>query len=131
MHEMTIGRLAEQAGVGVETIRFYERKGLICQPTRKSKGYRAYSEDTVARVRFIKRSQVLGFTLHEIQELLDLRDDPAADREDVRERAAAKIEQVEAKIQDLERIKAALESLIKTCHGSGPAADCPIIRALS
>jgi Hg(II)-responsive transcriptional regulator len=131
MIQMTIGRLAHEAGVGVETIRFYERKGLIRQPARRSGGYREYSEDAVARVRFIKRSQALGFTLNEIQELLELRDDPEADRMDVRERAAAKIEQVEAKIQDLQRMKTVLQSLMKTCHGTGPAADCPIIQALS
>lgn len=131
MTSMTIGQLAKEASVGVETVRFYERKGLLQQPDRRPRGFRHYDCEAVARVRFIKRAQALGFSLHEIQELMDLREDPEADRSDVRAQAQAKIEQVESKIQDLQRIRSGLLELIETCHGTGPASDCPIIKALS
>jgi MerR family mercuric resistance operon transcriptional regulator len=131
MTGMTIGRVAKDAGVGVETVRFYERKGLLSQPDRQSRGYRQYPEQTVARVRFIKRAQALGFSLAEIQELMDLRDDPGADRSDVRDRAEMKIAQVEAKLKDLQKLRDNLRQLIEQCHGHGPAANCPIIQSLS
>jgi MerR family copper efflux transcriptional regulator len=96
---MTIGRAAQRAGVGVETIRFYERRGLIQQPARpQSGGYRLYDEDVVERIRFIRQAQELGFSLREIAELLSLRADPAADCGDVRAQAMTKREEVNRKI---------------------------------
>lgn len=129
---MRIGEVAQKAGVGVETIRFYERKGLIEQPRKPADGgYRAYSSETVDRVRFVREAQCLGFSLKEIEELLLLRADPATDCSDVRKRAQAKLDEVKAKMARLSDIRAALENLIHECRGKGPAASCcPILDAL-
>ncbi len=131
MTAMTIGRAAREAGVGVETIRFYERKGLIEQPWRpRDAGFRVYPEETVQRVRFIRQAQEIGFSLSEIDELLSLRADPSAGSSDVRERAIAKRNEVEHKIAHLERIHAALEELISACPGKGALRECSIMEAL-
>ena len=127
---LTIGKVASRAGIGVETVRFYERQGLLAEPDRRASGYRQYGEDVVARLRFIRRAKELGFTLKEVAELLALRHDPAATRSDVRERVRAKVEDIEAKVRDLMRIKGVLLGLEQTCHGHGPADDCPILRAI-
>ncbi|MBY6058990.1 MerR family transcriptional regulator [Leisingera daeponensis] len=129
---MTISRAADEAGVGVETIRFYERKGLIEQPLRPSGGgYREYDRETVERIRFIQQAQDLGFTLREIAELLALRTDRQADCADVRDQAIAKREEVECKIARLEEIRAALDAVIATCPGGGSLNSCTIMEALS
>ena len=131
MTDLTIGRAARRAGVGVETVRFYERRGLIAQPPKPAtSGFRTYSDETVARIRFIRQAQELGFSLREIDELLGLRADPAADAVDVRNRAAAKLAQVEEKIHQLERIRGALEALIAACPGQGELGHCSIMEAL-
>ena len=131
MTAMTIGRLARKAGVGVETIRFYERKGLIEQPRRpRDGGYRVYPEETAHRIRFIRQAQELGFSLREVQDLLSLRADPESDSADVRERAATKLAEVKRKITELERIRAALEDLIAACPGRGALRGCTIMEAL-
>ena len=131
MTAMTIGRLARNAGVGVETIRFYERKGLIEQPQRpRDGGYRVYPEETAHRIRFIRQAQELGFSLREVQDLLSLRADPESDSADVRERAAAKLAEVKRKITELERIRAALEDLIAACPGRGALRNCSIMETL-
>lgn len=130
MAVLTIGQLARKAGVGVETVRFYERRGLLEEPDRKQSGYRQYGEDEVARLRFIRRAKELGFSLKEIAELMGLRHDPSATRSDVRERVRSKVEDIEAKLRDLLRIKEVLLSLSDACHGDGPAEDCPILRAI-
>ena len=127
---LTIGKLASAAGVGVETIRFYEREGLLPKPPRKRSGYRQYPPDTVARVMFIRRAKELGFTLKEITELLELRIDPDKSCADVRALAKAKIVDVEEKMADLARIKGALEKLAKACRGKGPTSECPILDAI-
>src|SRR5262245_35107394 len=114
MKPLTIGQVAREAGVGVETVRFYEREGLLDEPARRASGYRQYTRDAVARLRFIRRAKELGFTLKEIGELLALRDDPGAD---VRARAAAHLTDIEARIRDLTRMRGALVQLIDTCHG--------------
>ncbi len=127
----TISKAAYRAGVGVETIRFYERKGLIEQPRRpRDAGYRVYPEETVHRIRFIRQAQELGFSLREIQDLLSLRADPESDSADVRERAAAKLAEVKRKITELERIRAALEDLIAACPGRGALRSCSIMETL-
>lgn len=129
---MTISRAAEQAGVGVETIRFYERRGLIEQPPRpRDGGYRFYEDGVVERIRFIRQAQELGFSLDEIEELLSLRADPAADCADVRAQAVAKRKEVDRKIAQLRDIRAALDELIATCPGGGALKACTIIDALS
>jgi MerR family copper efflux transcriptional regulator len=131
MSDLTIGRAARRAGVGVETIRFYERRGLIEQPPKPAtSAFRVYSEETVARIRFIRQAQELGFSLSEAGELLGLKADPAADAADVRNRAAAKLDQVDEKIRQLERIRGALQALIVACPGQGELGRCSIMEAL-
>src|SRR5207247_2671094 len=100
MDTLSIGQVARLAGVGVETVRFYEREGLLEEPPRRESGYRQYGEDVVARLRFIRRAKELGFTLKEIAGLLALRVDPDTTCADVRQRARTKIADVEAKIRD-------------------------------
>ena len=131
MHDMTISRAARKAGVGVETIRFYERQGLIEQPPRPlASGFRSYPEQTVERIRFIRQAQELGFSLREVCELLDLRTDPQADAADVRPRATAKLTDVNEKMRQLQGIKDALETLIAACPGHGALGCCSIMEAL-
>jgi len=130
MMSLTIGKVARLAGVGVETIRFYEREGLIAEPPRKESGYRLYPEEAVSRLRFIKRAKELGFSLREIRELLSLRIDSTATCEDLRGRATAKITDIEEKIKTLQRMKESLEKLVVACSGRGPVSDCPILEAL-
>ena len=131
MKPMTIGQVAKQTGVGIETIRFYERRGLIDEPPRRESGYRQYPEDVIARIEFIKRAKELGFSLKEIQELLALRVDQETSCSDVRHRAEAKIEDTERKIKELRRIKKALKTLATACTGRGPTSQCPILEALN
>ncbi len=128
---VTIGELAKAAGVGVETVRFYEREELLAEPPRTKSGYRQYPREAIARVRFIRRAKDLGFTLKEITGLLELRIDPNKSCADVRALAKAKIADVEAKLADLVRIKAALESLARACRGKGPTSECPILDAMA
>lgn len=130
METMSIGELAKAADIGVETVRFYEREGLIAEPPRRRSGYRQYPPDTVRRLRFIRRAKDLGFTLKEIGELLDLRVDPKKSCRDVRSMATAKLADVEGKMLDLARIKAALVSLERACRGTGPTSECPILDAI-
>jgi len=127
MDALTIGKVAGLTQVGVETIRFYERQGLIDQPPRKPSGYRQYPPNTVERVRFVKRAKQLGFTLKEIKELLSLRIDSSAQCEDIRQRSMTKIDDIESRIAVLERMKAALVKLTAACDGQGSVSDCPIL----
>ena len=130
MDTLTIGQLAKQAGVGVETIRFYERQGLLPEPDRRlSSSYRQYPRQTVRRVRFIRHAKALGFTLREIHELLDLRVDPASTCADVRQRAREKIADIAERLESLARMKAALERLAKKCRGKGPTSELGTPRA--
>lgn len=131
MRAMTIGQAARKAGVGVETIRFYERKGLIPQPPKTGgAGFRVYPDETVMRIRFIRQAQQLGFSLREIGELLALRADPAADCAAVREQAVAKLREVWRKVGELQRIGTALQSLIAACPGEGALEACSILDRL-
>lgn len=120
---LTIGKLAAAGGVGVETIRFYQRKGLLEQPTRES-GIRRYGSHDVRRLRFIRQAQAAGFTLEEIKELLEL--DASEDRRRARELAKVRIEALDAKIADLERARNALERLARECR-QGSSGLCPIL----
>jgi MerR family transcriptional regulator, copper efflux regulator len=130
--KMTIGCAAREAGVGVETIRFYERKGLIRQPLKPTDGgYRSYPDETVEKIRFIRKGQELGFSLREIQDLLSIQADPAADSSVVRSKAVSKLEEVQNKIAQLIHIRETLESIIATCPGSGSTACCSILDAMS
>ena len=131
MGEMTISKTAEKAGVGVETIRFYERKGLIEQPPKPlGGGYRTYPEEVVAHIRFVRQAQEIGFSLREITELLSLRADPSADCSEVREQATMKLVEVNRKITQLEEIRGALKDLISACPGRGALRACSIMDAL-
>jgi MerR family mercuric resistance operon transcriptional regulator len=130
MKTLTIGELARRAGVGVETVRFYERQGLLSEPARKESGYRQYQDDVVARLRFIRRAKELGFSLKEIKELLALRVDPDTTCAEVRRRAEGKVIDVEGKIVALQKIKKALKKLTAACSGRGPTSECPILDAL-
>ncbi|MBI4237542.1 MAG: heavy metal-responsive transcriptional regulator [Deltaproteobacteria bacterium] len=126
----TIGKVARLTAVGIETIRFYEREGLIPEPPRRESGYRQYPPATIDRVRFIKRAKDLGFTLAEIKELLDLSVGPQATCADVKRKANEKIKEVDAKIADLKRIRQALNRLTDQCRGKGPVSECPILENL-
>ena len=130
MTSLRIGEVAKQAGVGVETVRFYEREGLLHEPERRASGYRQYDEEAVAVLRFIRRAKELGFTLKEIKSLLNLRLDTLATRADVREQAREKVADIEAKIADLQRMKDSLQKLIRKCSGHGATKGCPILDAL-
>ncbi|MFQ5589117.1 MAG: MerR family transcriptional regulator, partial [Nitrospiria bacterium] len=132
MTARTIGQIAKEAGVGVETVRFYERKGLIVQPPRPRSGrYRRYPDEVVEQIRFIRHAQDLGFSLRQIKELLSLRTDPETDCGDVRERAQAKLEEVNQKIVQLEGIRRALRKLIAACPGRGAVRVCSILEAIA
>lgn len=132
MAGMTIGRAAAAAGVSVETIRFYERRGLIEQPPRPAGGgFRRYPQETVRRVRFIRQAQGLGFSLREAADLASLEADPTCDAAAVHRRAVAKLEEVDAKIRGLQEVRGALQSLIQACPRRGPLRACSIISALA
>ena len=131
METMRIGDFARKAGVNVQTVRYYERRGLLPEPDRRASGYREYSPACLERLQFIRRSQDLGFTLAEIEELLSLRTDPHTTAADVKTRAEAKIADIGARIQDLRQIQHALEHLAGQCRGGrGPAGDCPLLAAM-
>lgn len=128
---MRISELAERAGVNVQTVRYYERRGLLDDPRGRGTGYRAYGDATLDRLRFIRRAQELGFTLAEIEELLALRLERGSTAADVKARAAAKIAEIDEKLRDLERIREALTHLAGQCRGGrGPVGDCPLLEAL-
>lgn len=127
---LTIGLVARRAGIGVETVRFYQRMGLIKEPPRRPSGYRTYPDEVVVRLLFIRRAKKLGFTLQEIKELLALRDNPAAPATDVRQRAEAKIADIAAKIRSLQKMKRALSKLTVACSCRGTKAECPLLDSL-
>ena len=126
----TIGRVAAAAGVGVETVRFYEREGLIVPPPRSSSGYRDYPAETVPRIRFIQRAKELGFSLAEIGRLLALSGRAATDCDDVRTRAEAKIEDIDNRISALQAVRDALSRLASECVPGRPSGECPVLNAL-
>ena len=131
MKAMTISKITKESGVGVETVRFYERKGLVDQPAKPSTGgFRVYPLETVERIRFIRQAQGLGFSLREIEELLSLRTDPATDCADVQERAQVKLNEITRKIELMKGIQTALEKLITACPGQGALQLCSIIGAI-
>jgi MerR family mercuric resistance operon transcriptional regulator len=130
MNSLTIGQLADRAGVGVETIRFYERKGLIAEPPRSSAGFRHYAPDAVRRVRFIRQAKALGFSLKEIMELLSLRVESDSTCADVRGTTEKKIAEINEKISGLKQMEKALARLAASCRGEGPLSECPILDEL-
>lgn len=127
---LRIGDLAARAGVGIQTLRYYERRGLLKEPPRRPSGYREYPPEAVNLVRFIKRAQELGFTLAEVQELVRLREDRRASCADVRARASAKIRDIDGRIRALRAIRGALAKLVASCTRDGSTRECPILEAL-
>lgn len=127
---LTTGELAERSDVNVQTLRYYERRGLLPEPPRSESGYRQYSTSAVSRIRFIKRAQTLGFTLEQIGDLLALRVEPAQSCDAVRSQALVHREEIERKIADLDRILGALDDLIAACEAQDPSVECPILEAL-
>jgi MerR family mercuric resistance operon transcriptional regulator len=128
--KVTIGALAKLAAVGIDTVRFYERRGLLPAPGRTTSGYRLYTQDSVARIHFIRRAKRLGFTLDEIQTLLRLQDQGGAKAE-VRELTRHKLIEIDTRIRDLERIRSVLQELARSCSGKGNVDSCPIIEAIA
>jgi Hg(II)-responsive transcriptional regulator len=124
-----ISEAAGKAGVNVQTLRYYERRGLLPKPPRRASGYREFPDDSVRVVRFIKRAQDLGFTLDEVEELLCLRRNSGRNRRRIRAIAHRRIQQIDQKVGELERMKRALELLTLACH-EGTSLECPIIEAL-
>lgn len=129
MKELTIGKVAKATNIGIETIRFYEKKGLLGEPLRRPSGYRIYGDKDILRLRFIRRAKDLGFTLKEIKELLELRDKHEK-KKPVLRLAKGKITDIEGKISSLKRMKHALESLTSSCDHGQSNEKCPLLSAL-
>lgn len=129
MKNLTIGKLAKEAGVNTDTVRYYERRNLVPEPNRTPSGYRIYLPETITRIKFIKQAQALGFTLNEIDELLKLRakEDNA---EEVKAQAQQKVVDIQDKIQMLEQMQNTLIELIEQCEKREPSAACPILKAI-
>ncbi len=130
MKPLRIGEVAKQAEVGIETIRYYEREGLLAKPERRPSGYRQYDETVVARLQFIRRAKELGFTLREIKELLALWFDTTTRCEHVRERARTKITDIEEKIRSLQKMKRSLQKVIKQCERRDSVDNCPLLEGI-
>ena len=128
--QLTIGRTARLAKVGIPTIRFYERAGLLPKPTRSASNYRIYPDETVTRIRFIRRAQQLGFTLKEVKELLGLRASSRTTCAEVRSRAHAKITDIESRIRSLRRMSRGLAKLAEECDVHSDGVDCPLLKEL-
>jgi MerR family mercuric resistance operon transcriptional regulator len=126
---LTIGTLAKHGGVNVETIRYYQRRGLLDEPSKTRQGFRRYQQESVKCIRFIKRAQNLKFTLEEIQSLLDLEERKAC--QETRSLAADKLALIEGKIANLSRMKKALSRLVRACDTSSVDTSCPIIQLLT
>ena len=128
MPELTIGKLAKTCGVKTDTVRYYERLGLLALPKRTESGYRKYNQESIRRLNFVRRAQALGFTLGEIRDLLDLSEKSEADCGDIRERAGQKIKDIKKKIAYLKRMKKGLSELSEYCPGKGrPLSECGIL----
>ena len=131
MQTMTIGRLAKEAGVNIDTIRYYERHGLLPRASRRASGYREYARADVARLNFIRRAKDLGFSLADIGELLSLSQDRHNDMRGVKLKAEDRLVDVEQRIRELQKVRRGLKALIAACPGHGELATCPIVAALS
>src|SRR5207253_7102533 len=130
MEGLRSSELANRGGVNLETVRYYERRGLLPKPPRTAAGYRAFDGDAVRRLRFIKQAQALGFSLKEVRELLALRLDPRTSCADVRRRAEAKIADIEERLRGLRAMKKVLVRITAACAGHGPVSECPILESL-
>lgn len=130
MDQLTTGEVAKQGGVNLETIRYYERRGLLAKPPRTASGYRMFTPDAVRRLRFIRHAQALGFSLEEIQELLTLRVTRGKSCADLQSRAQTKLVQIDEKIRSLRAMRKALTQVTTACPGKGPLTECSILDAL-
>ena len=130
MEQLTIGKLAKQAHVNRETVRYYERRRLLPRPSRSISGYRVFADDAVRRLRFIRHAQELGFSLNEIRELLALRVKSVDTCDRVREQAEAKIVDIKKKIKALQHMNEALSELVSACARRGRTKECPILDSL-
>lgn len=128
---MKIGELAKRAGAGIDTVRFYERQGLLPRPQRQPSGYRSYAPRDVARLSFIRRAKALGFTLSEIRELLTLSGRRQGDMAGLKVAATEKLVDIETRLSELTRIRDGLRTLVASCPGHGPLVGCPILAALA
>jgi MerR family copper efflux transcriptional regulator len=126
----TTGQIARKAGVGVQTIRFYERQGLLPAPARRESGYRQYPEASLERLRFIRRAQGLGFSLAEVQELLALHPDSERACADVAARVRSKLSEIEARMRNLESLHGALSRLARACENRALLRGCPLLQSL-
>lgn len=127
MTAMKIGEVARRAGIGIETIRYYEREQLLLEPERRPSGYRQYEESTVERLEYIRRAKELGFTLAEIRELLELSFSAQADCHHIRQRAEAKVADIEGKIRKLQQMKRSLGKIIQRCRVKNSTEECPLV----
>jgi DNA-binding transcriptional MerR regulator len=127
MTAMKIGEVAKRSGTGIETIRFYEREGLLLQPARRPSGYRQYDDSTIERLEYIRRAKELGFTLAEIRELLDLSFASQGCCEHIRQRAEGKVADIETKIRSLQQMKRSLNKILSRCRSKNVAEDCPLV----
>jgi MerR family mercuric resistance operon transcriptional regulator len=127
---LIIGEVAARAGVRVETVRFYEREGLLSKAKRAANGYRSFPPDAIDRIRLIQRAKELGFSLEEIGDLLKLKANRGNRASSVRIKAQAKLADIDRKIETLQRMKEALLPLVHACHPDKPIDDCPILNAL-
>lgn len=128
---MRIGTVARKCGVSIDTIRYYEREGLLPPPRRRPSGYREYGDGAVKRLRFIRHAKELGFSLEDIRELLSLSIDREQGVKGVKQRAQTRLAMVEERLAQLRRVRRGLKQLIVNCPGHGPLDECPILRALS
>ncbi|WP_422506292.1 heavy metal-responsive transcriptional regulator [Stenotrophomonas sp. GZD-301] len=128
---MNIGQLARQAGVPIDTVRYYERQQLLPTARRSAGGYRVFSDDDLTRLQFIRRAKSLGFSLEEIGELLSLSDQHGQDMAQVRITAVQKLQDIEQRIGELQRMHGALKQLVDACPGHGERGQCPILAALT
>lgn len=131
MKTLTVSALAKKAGVGIDTVRYYERSGLLSTPSRRPSGYRDYSNEAVEQLRFIRRAKELGFTLQEIGELMSLSKQRDSGVRGVKASAEAKLKVVDEKIGELQHIRQGLQALIAACPGRGRLEECPILAALN
>lgn len=128
-HSLTIGRLAQAAGVNLDTVRYYERSALMPEPRRSDAGYRLYSDQDLERLKFIRGAKSLGFSLNEIRHLLDLVDSEG-DRAEVRALAATRLEDMDRQLAEIQQARTVLAGLVTACSGHGSVRDCPIVEAV-
>jgi len=130
MSTYSIGQVAKQSGISVETIRYYEREGLLEEPERKESGYRQYQQEAIIRLSFIQQAKELGFSLKEVAELLSIKADNKKLCNEVKQLAREKLDNIENKIKMLQRMRKSLKKLVDTCPGQAPLNECPILDAL-